>query len=255
MSAIDFDHVTIDIAEHIKGYRIFFRNGTAARFDTRLNFNTKKSLTHVSFSGFAGFTNQFIKCYALTIPKIGNLKSFRILVSNNLFPNGTRPIFLEFITFVHLPHQFLISVSTLGTERFSWPPRMNNESYGLSVMISGITIETKRNKRDNTCNNHWQDYDNLVLMRHMEEAKCNIPYQKQIKELPMCYNQSLMQQALFHSRILILKNYEKPCKTMEDVRIEHLERPVKTTEGEPLGDFWIGTVFPSTKFKEIKQAR
>ena len=252
MLNIDFNHVTIDISDYIKGYRIYFRNGSIAKYDTGLNIESKKNLTHVSFSGFAGFYNKFIKCYALNIPKIGNVEIFRILLSNNIFPNGIRPTYLGFRTFVHLPQQFLLSA---GTQTWIWPPRKADESYKLRVRITGVTIETKRNKKDDSCSKHWQDYDEWVFLLHQNETKCNIPYQKQNTELPMCWNESMMKRALFSNRIGNWTKYEKPCKTMGDVRIKHLESNMEKTEGEHVGEFWFSILFPFNKFEEIEQAR
>ena len=252
MLTVDFNHVTIDISDYIKGYRIYFRNGSMANFGTDLSIETKKTLTHTSFSGFAGFYNVFIICYALNIPKIDNLEGFRILLSNNIFPNGIRPAFLGFKTFVHLPRQFLLSA---GTERWIWPPRKVDESYKLQVFITGVTIETKRDKKDDPCSKHWKDYDELVFLLHKKEAKCNIPYHTQSEEWPICSNQSMMKHALFSNRRGNWTKYEKPCKTMEDVRIKHLESNMEKAEGQRVGEFWFEILFPFSKLKHIEQAR
>ena len=126
MLNVDFNHVTIDISDYIKGYRIYFRNGSIAKFDTDLNIEAKKALTHISFSGFAGFFNVFLKCYALNIPKIDNLEIFRILLSNNIFPNGIRPAFLGLKPLYTSPGSFCYQ-------------QVPKDGYGLLVRLMKVT--------------------------------------------------------------------------------------------------------------------
>ena len=79
MLSIDYKNVTIDIADYVKGYRLYFRNGSITKLDSGLNREEKESLTYISYSGFSGYSNHFSKCFALNIPSIHDLYIFRTL--------------------------------------------------------------------------------------------------------------------------------------------------------------------------------
>jgi hypothetical protein len=117
MLDIDYNNVTIDIIDYLKGYRIYFRNSTISKFDSGLSIQDKKRLTLISFNGFTDFYNTFYKCFSLAIPKFKDLMIFRIKISNKIYPNGLRPTKHKVRTFVHLPKQFLLSSFT---DRYSF---------------------------------------------------------------------------------------------------------------------------------------
>ena len=250
MLNVDFHQVTIDIVDYIKGYQMYFYNGTNAKFEKGLTIQDKKSLTHISFIG--QYYSYFLKCFAFNIPHIDNLEKFQVLLSNRIFPNGTRPTYNGLNTFVHLPHQVLLSKHT---ETYVWPVRTRNEIYIMRTLIRGVTIETRRNKKDSPCSQHWKEYDDWVTQRHTNETGCITPYQKQDGNLPPCNTQGLMLSSLPQLLVVELKKYEKPCKTMEDIRIEHVESSVKKIEEENVGEFWFNINFPVNRFKEIRQTR
>ena len=250
MLSIDFNRVTIDIVDHIKNYLIALSNGTYITSDTGLSIQDKKSIVHISFIGL--HNSNFVKCFALNIPKMDNLEFFRVLLSNNIFQNGIRPTYAEFVTFVHLPHQFLLSGST---ETWIWPYRTRNESYKMRSLVKGVTVETKRSKKDNTCNEHWKEYDDWIIKRHKNRTRCNSPYEKQDETLPLCNTQRLMLDTLITSAIVETKKYEKPCRTMEGIHIKNLESNMKKIENESVGEFWFSIGFLDHRFKDIRQTR
>ena len=251
MLAVDFNQVTINLHNYIKGYRIYYRNETHEGFDSGLTTEEKKALVYSSFIGFDA-NLRFYKCFALNIPKIKQLMIFRILVSNNIFPKGERPTYFGLQTFVHLPHQFLLSTEN---NKWIWKYRTKNESYKMRSLVRGINIETKRNKKDDTCNELWQEYDDWLIKRHKNETGCNNPYQKQDDSLPMCDTQKLMIHGLFSFFIKERYTYERPCKSMKDVRIEYLESNMKTAEDRNVGEFWFSIKFVDRHLKDIQQTR
>ena len=109
MLKINYTHVTIDISDHIKGYRVYFRNGSIIRFDSGLNMKEKQALFNTSFNGFNGIYLIFWKCFALNIPRVQDVMVFRILLSNSIFPNGYRPTYFGFKVVYHLSQQFILA--------------------------------------------------------------------------------------------------------------------------------------------------
>ena len=88
MLKIDYSNVTFDISDHVKGYEMYFRNGSK-KLDLKLSITEKRRLTHNSYNGFNNFGRRFLKCFALEIPKIYGLLIFRILLSNNIFATAS----------------------------------------------------------------------------------------------------------------------------------------------------------------------
>ena len=61
LRAIDFDNVTIDLADHIKYTLVVWSNGTVTTYSP-LN-NTIQKPPYVTFSGFMGGDTMFLKCF------------------------------------------------------------------------------------------------------------------------------------------------------------------------------------------------
>lgn len=255
MLEIDYNLVTIDLVNFIKGYRIYYQNETFEKHQSGLSLTKKQNLVSVSFNGIVGTERFFYKCFALQVPHRKNLLTFRILLSNDIFPNGIRPTKYGLRTYVHLPNQFLLSSYT---GKWIWPHRYANESYKMRFLQYGIDIVTKRNKKDDSCYEGWTEYDEWLVDKHKNETKCNNPYQKQNNDLPLCNTQELMKQALFHKSRVERKNDEKPCKTMESVRQTFIESTVDGENGESgfkHGEFWFSIKFPQNRFKKINQIK
>ena len=77
---IDYSNITMDISDFIKGYSMGFRNGSniGVNFDSGVNLEEKRMLTHVSYNGFVDssddsgifFFLRFRKCFALNMETI-----------------------------------------------------------------------------------------------------------------------------------------------------------------------------------------
>ena len=180
---IDYRNVTIDISDFIKGYKMWFRNGSniGVNFDSGVNMKEKRMLTHVSYNGFADSWDnsgtrtilRFRKCFALNFPKVQNLLIFRVLLSNNMFINtlGERPTFLQFKAAYHLPQQYLLHGEN---EKWDWPYRAANESYMARFHVRDMAIIRKRNKHENRCIESYDAYDDRVVNLHKSYASCRI---------------------------------------------------------------------------------
>ena len=252
MQKINYSRVTHDVPDFIKGYRIYFRNHSIMMFDSGLTLQDKVKLTVNSFNGFAGSYGMFYKCFALQIPKIKDLMIFRILLSNKIFPNSERPAKYLFRTFVHLPRQFMLSQHT---DKWIWSHRTKYESYKMRFAVRSVDIVIRRNKKQRPCNNYWKEYDDWVIKAYQNKTGCINPYQEHVNNLPTCNAQEEMAHSLIHQAIAERPEYTKPCKTMENVRIDHVESDLENTKEEGLGEFWFSIRFPQNTFKEIGQTR
>ena len=234
MLNINYNNVTGDIVNYIKGYRMYFRNYSYAKFDSGLTLQDKRKLTFVSYNGFIGSYKTFYKCFGLRIPKNKDLRTFRILLSNKIFPNGERPIQYLFRTFVHLPKQFMLSHHT---DQWTWSHRSKHERYKLRHLVRAVEVVRKRNKKQEPCNAYWKEYDDWVIKYYKNETGCNNPYQKQEINLPMCNTQQQMKHSVLPINVAEGQRYLKPCKTMENVRVDHVESNLENAKEGELGDF------------------
>ena len=256
---ISYELVTIDLADFIKGYRIYYKNSTFKYVDSGLSIEDRQNLISTSFSGVVGTSHTgFHKCFALNIPKLKDLRAFRILLPNNIFPEGKRPTRYLFRATVHLPKQFLLSAAT---EKWIWPYRTKNESYISRCIIRAADIVKKRNKKEMRCNKHWKDYDDWIAKLHINENKCRNVYQSDRdskKQYPICDSLEKISRSKFYRSVVERKKYVLPCKTMENVNFEWLESDIDIdgdTTSNKVGHFWFSISFQMRTFKEFIHTR
>ena len=251
MLKIDYKNVSIDISDYVKGYKVYFRNGTR-----EMDIMDKTRLTYNSYNGFDTYGKRFMKCFAVNIPRVQDLKTFRILISNELFEptRYERPTNQGFSAFFEIPQQHLLSGDF---KKIDWPFRAANESYKMRFKLSDITIMRKRNKRKSRCIMSDKGYDHWVMKLHKNEIQCNVPYLNLNQKLPVCNNKELMKRGLARLRMLT-ENRLKPCKTMENIDMEFIENTMATsrsTNGNHLGEFLMSITYKTANFKEYQQKR
>ena len=256
---ISYDIVTLNLADFIKGYRIYYKNSTYTHVDSGLSIKDRKKLVIPSFSGVLGSSDPgFFKCFALNIPKIKELNAFRILLSNNIFPDGARPASYDLRTMVHLPKQLLLSSQT---EKWIWSYRSKNESYISRCRIHAVEMVRKRDKKEQRCNSHWKDFDDWIAKLHINENKCRNVYQLAVdseKQYPICDSQEKILRSTFHGSFVERKKYEIPCKTMERVNFEWVESDIETDDDpkmDKVGHFWLSISWHMRTFKEFTHTR
>ena len=254
MLKIVYKNVSIDISDHVKEYKMYFRNGTY--FRKEVDIMDKRRLTCNSYNGFSNSGKGFMKCFALNIPRVQDLQTFRILLSNELFEptKYQRPTGKGFRAFFHIPQQHLLSGNF---KKIDWPFRNANESYITRFKMSDITIMRKRDKRKSRCIMSDEDYDQWVMKLHNNEIQCNIPYLNLDRKLPMCNNKEMMKRGMAKFRMLT-ENRLKPCKTMENIDMEFIENAMPTNRTrirKHLGEFWLSITLKTPNFKEFRQKR
>ena len=252
MLNIKFDDTTIDISDYVKGYRLYFRNGSRIDYNSQLNREQIKKLIYVSYNGVQDFDGGFHKCFALDIPRIPNLLIVRILLSNNIFPSGKRPMFGGLRVIYHLPQQFLLADTN---QKWEWSFRAANESYKMRFQIGGNTIMRKRNKRVNKCIASHVQYDDWFMHRYRIQSRCNLPYGKQDQMLPVCNTKELIKGGLLYLGVVERSKLDRPCKTMTSIDVDHLEGRIETSKTKQVGEFWFSIMFKQRGFTEIGQIR
>ena len=246
MLKIDFKNVTTDMSDYVKGYEMYFRNGTK-----EADIVDKRRLTYNSYNGFDNYGKRLMKCFSFNIPRVRNLQTFRILISNNLFEptRYERPTGKGLQASFHIPRQTLLSGDF---KKINWPYRAANESYKTRFIVGDITIMRKRNKRKSKCIELDEDYDAWVMELHKKEIQCNFPYLSLDQKLSMCNNKELIKRGITRFKLLT-ENRQKPCKTMENIDMEFLETTKKI--GRHVGEFLLSINFKTPNFKEFEQKR
>ena len=88
--------------------------------------------------------------------------------------------------------------------------------------------------------------------------KCNIPYLQLDNELPVCNSKEQIKRGMIIEGIAERNNLIKPCKTMENINVQHIESTMtsnNTSVEDHTGEFWFSVTIKNPTFKEIEQKR
>ena len=258
MLNIDFNSVTINITDHIKEFKIYFKNGTDE------NYDKEEFWISNNYNGF--MFGQFYKCFSLQIPKIQNLVIFRVRLSNTIFNttdlNGIRPT-RWFTTWIHLPKQFLMPGSY---DKWAWDEKGRQSFYKTRFIIRSYEFDRKRSTNQNSCSENWKNFDAWVLRRFENQIGCRSPFQTNDKTHAMCESQDQIRRFFDYQGIIADGKFQMPCNTMENIIVDFLE----TIDGESetlesqdellkengdFGYFWIGIDFYVNSYKEVTNKR
>ena len=255
--SIDFDNVTLQLADYVKYYELNWQNGSLTKhtsFDTNL-----LRYPEMSYAGTVLWTDDFVKCFQI---QLGDTKivSLTIGLNRKVFPGSDnpglqtamRPDSRGFFILMHIPNQVLLSRTTL---MHKWPKfSFNNFGFDSWFSIESIEILKRRYKTKQPCMHNWKNYDTIEMEKHVTNIGCRTPFQKLSKYMPICSSMELMKEA--HQSISLEHfndlNHPRPCKSMENIDYRH--------EDYESRDFHTGIVrfwpVKSTHyFKEIEQTR
>ena len=252
---INYSYVTINIIDYIKGYKIYFENATFVEQTTDLSLEMMNNLVYNSFNGFNSWHKAFSKCFAFRIPQDQNVNTYRVYISNKIFPNGERRTD-QFNAIIHYPKQLLLSGG--NGQRWEWPYQSKSSRYKTTVVLRTMDVILNRNTKKHKCNDKWESYDDWVLENHISEIGCTSPYQQSWGQYKGCMNSKTISESKFFQDIVPKQRYSIPCKTLENLRLDWKESKRKgkmdAKDGE-FGDFGFSIYFATHTFKEIVQSR
>ena len=174
-----------------------------------------------------------MKCFTIDLPHDLRVYEFWLSVQTSIFPISKR----SFLIGMTYPHQ----IFSMADQYVEYRRKINNEtvnSYVTKLEIKGVEILRRRNTFHDECIDSY-NYDDVLMKRIMELAKCKPPYWK-IKEeqtLPLCSTLASYGQIIAQSWQAILKEREferhsQPCKqikkldySLEDLQMEDIEKP------------------------------
>ena len=241
---IDYDNVSIDMSEYIVEQWGRYDNGTKLPIDS-LRFKPSELIMK---SKYYFHQSSFYNCYPLKVPQTKSLSSYGITLKNSIFQNESWPLSGGFTALIHYPNQIMRSRSTI---KYAWPERKANDTLIMRFKVNGVEILRRRINGLQTCNQNWRNYDDDILVSHLNKIGCRAPYQNPSKYFPICNTEETMKRTNIG---LFPKESEvyPPCKSMEKLYYTYEETHSPYIEK---GQTEIGIYFFDQQFKEILRTR
>ena len=235
---IDFDDITIDLADFYLGARTKFRNNS---YISTIYTDSRKKLPEVSGSGV--WDLGFMKCFGLR-STLKNIQYVSFAFNSSLYPNGIRPsVNLHTVIGVHLPNQ----LSLVGNSfKYAWPKRNERREHTMEFSLQQIDILKRRNKRNDPCISDDFNFDQILWDDGLERIGCKTPYHRTHKNLKICYSKEKIEKAIFDNN-----NSEKPmkpCTSASTLTFAYSEYDLILNGPDR---FYISFIYPKL-YKEIK---
>ena len=234
---INFDDVTLNMADFYLGDRIQFKNGSYIE-SIAPNFNHEKP--QVTFTGFWG--SLFYKCFSLRT----NLRDYNwlhFMFNSSMYPNGIRPhLGFPIVVIPHLPNQ--LTVSGPNAE-WVWKERNKKQEHQKDFAVRNMEILKRRNKKNDPCILDNLNFDQTIVNDHMDMVGCKAPYQRGNKGFKTCDSKEKMAEA---SADLIGKTKpKKACTSIASIGFVTQETDINSKGSDW---FHVVLVLPD-QYKEI----
>ena len=248
LANVVYQNVTVNMDEYIKSQLIIYRNES---YIDR-NFNSSNENKIIVASSVALWRDVGLyTCYTLQMAPNNEVELYQIGLKKTVFPNGSRGTVGGMITILHYPNQLLVSTENL---RYSWPTRKTNDKFRMMFKINGVEVIKRRNRRRKPCHENWKNYDDFVLLDHLNKVGCRVPYLHTSQSFPWC-NSSKTIKAAQLSLKRSFSDKSPPCKSMEKLYYTYEEEEYGSFIDAEDGVFQVGVWFSSQQFKEITQTR
>ena len=245
---IDHDEINLNISEYVAGEYTIYRNGS---YQTIYFSNVSKQLFKPSYSGFGKILGDFLNCFALQVPQEKEVEGYAALLKTSIFPNSTRHPLYGMTAYIHYPNQLMVSAKTI---KLAWPTRERYDRFEMRFNVDGVEVLQRRNKRSQPCIENWKNYDDVVLVKHLNNVTCRSPYQMPSVTYPICDTKKNIKKSQFNFITGDIDMYP-PCKAMEKVYYTFQETNLEGTEWNIKDQFWVTIYFFDHQFKNITKTR
>ena len=237
---VDFDNVTLNLADFFLGGDVYFRNGSYYAGSAP---NFLHEIPQVTYTGF--YEPLFLKCYGLKSNVVNhNALSFKF--NSSLFPNGIRPNGYSIVILVHMPNQLVVSGSY---GKYSWNKRTEKQEHWMDFTMKQFEILKRRKKSKDPCLSSDVDFDETIVNDHLENVGCKAPYQKTNRIGETCRSKEKMKEA--SANLMGKTKPKKACKSAASIDFTYDER-----ESGVMGSDWFHvTLWFPDQYKEIVMVR
>ena len=153
--------------------------------------------------------------------------------------------------YIHYPNQLMVSAKTI---KLAWPTRERYDRFEMRFHVDGAEVLQRRNKRSQPCIENWKNYDDVVLVKHLNNVTCRSPYQMPSVTYPICDTKKNIKKSQFNFITGDIDMYP-PCKAMEKVYYTFQETNLEGTEWNNKDQFWVVIYFFDHQFKNITKTR
>ena len=233
MNDINFDDVTLNLADFYLGSNIKFRND--------IKWHQFNKLPRVTYSGFRG---SFLKCFGLT-SNFTSIDMIYFTFNSSLYPDGIRPYSKSFVSvLLHIPKQ----LSSAGSSMMgSWPKRIEKKGHTMVFNLQQLEVLKRRNKRNDPCVPNELNFDQIILDDYLEKLGCKAPYHKSDKSLELCNSKEDMENANFD--LMGSDKAKKACTSASILTFRYDENDINDEDS-----FNVAIKYPN-QYKEVVMVR
>ena len=245
MELIKHEDVILNINNFYLGNMVLFNNGTEVRVK---NEGSIQELPNVTFSGI--WDGNLLKCHGLE-KKDKDIDYMYFAFNSSIFSNRIRPEYgekLQPITFLHFSNKILLARNTY---KETWPQRIDTKEYSMDFILNQVEVLKRRQKRNSHCLHDSLNYDETIIMNHLNNVGCRPPYQMKRKNLTICSTSKKRKQSIINLQMEKFENLLPACTSIENINFRYEESHVDWSCKDC---FWIGVIFPY-KYKEITQVK
>lgn len=247
MMNIDFDSVTVSLADNLNWMAIQLHNDAIYFFDNLKQKSVPTDWNPPKF--YVSFRSSLRKCFSFDVPSMDKdlVKDFYLAFKTTMFPKGVRPVKTHFdgsnpddgggfFTYLHYPGQRFTSYYTVMSD---WKSRVNNtKNYYMRFDAKDIEVIRHRNKAKQRCVEDWRNYDQMIMNDIIQEVGCRPPHWNTTLDLSLCSTPGEMQYFKDQPTTAKVQSFDPPCNVIESIRYSYFEDDYPTqTEGIENGSF------------------
>ena len=130
----------------------------------------------------------------------------------------------------------------------------------MRFKIGYVEVLRRRQKRQNPCEEKWDDHDNEIRRAHIKKVGCRPPYMDSYHDEPLCSFKEEMRKSRFFLRS---DDYGMlpPCTSMEHIKYKYEEASLDGRNSghrsarAKNGTFLLGIYLFHERFKDISQIK
>ena len=235
LQAIDYDKVTLDLADLVSRFRISIPislrlvdslsyyvqdNVWVSNEDGKIKSHSLTEMKYVTT--YVSARQPYYKCITVDLPMKLRMaiREVEIRLNTSIFSYGLS--MSQFYFYLTYPKQFLRA--PVGN-RLQLPERGGSQCYKFEVYVGSMKTFKRRDKTNAPCNTDWRHHDEKQTNDILEKVGCNPEHWKIQSDLPHCSNPKQFSE--INKRLHEKDAFMAPCRSIEKLS--------KVTKGTDLG--------------------